>query len=99
LEGKGQVVLAIINYSKNETFEFHLKGIKAFTPRVEYWFSAPKGDLRTKETILNGQKLEFKDGNLPPINGKHSSDAIPIVANPLTYGYVVLLEAQANICQ
>mmetsp|Transcript_11409 Transcript_11409/g.12525 ORF Transcript_11409/g.12525 Transcript_11409/m.12525 type:complete len:475 (-) Transcript_11409:107-1531(-) len=97
-DGNGQVALAIINLSETETFEFHIEGVEAFTPRVEYWFGAPGGNIRSKKTMLNGKILEFKDGKLPDLSGHKSSDAIPIVANPSSYGFAVLLDAKAKLC-
>ncbi len=111
--GNGTIVLMIANtqsFSINITLsEIFMNGQTKplqTTPRIDYVFTAPNGDLGSISPILNefnngGIVLRLADdGSLPPMNGFYvpSSGTETIILPSKSQLFSVLLEAKAPAC-
>lgn len=112
--GNGTIVLMIantqsfsINITLSEMFmnDGQTKPLQT-TPRIDYVFTAPNGDLGSISPILNefnngGIVLRLlDDGSLPPMNGFYvpSSGTETIILPSKSQLFSVLLEAKAPAC-
>ena len=71
----------------------------AQSPRVEYFMTAPGGNLTADAALLNGALLEVDaDGRLPaqPLPGNPKSGAIALP--PYSYGFIIFPQAGASAC-
>ena len=92
------VALAYINLDPVNFASLHVAGIDA-TPREEYHLTAVGGALREQAIALNGKPLKYADGFMSPLDPVVVSDArVPLLAAPLSYGFVVFPTAKVAAC-
>jgi len=100
---QGPITLLLLNYhpstAYNVTFT-NLTGTLYTGPREEYLLTAAgNGDLRQQQSLLNGKLLDLTpQGDIPSLDPVRRSGNEPLTIAPLSYGYVVLLEAEATAC-
>ena len=64
-----------------------------------YLMTSPKGDLLSPNVELNGQMLQLVDDmTLPKLMGKQVSLNEKLSIEALSYGFVVLKQANAKAC-
>ena len=74
------------------------------TPRLEYVFTAPGGDVGSPAPLLNGPGGSIlrvlEDGSLPPLPGRWvpQGGAPELTLPPLSQAFFVLLDAGASAC-
>jgi len=99
---QGSVTLLIINLHPSVPYNINMTthtGIIYSGPRDEYLLTAPGNDLRSQQTQLNGKILELTpSGDIPALEPVRKSGNEVLVISPLSYGYVVLLQAAAPAC-
>jgi len=93
----GTVTLIVVNPSTSDV-TLELTGISSAVPRDEYIFTAPA--LSSTAVQLNGNTLVINaDGSLPPTLRPRTVSSGDIVLPKYSYGYIVLTDASAKVCQ
>jgi len=99
---QGSVTLLFINLHPTVPYSITLTthtGVVYTGTRDEYLLTAPGNDLRLQQTLLNGKLLELTPaGDIPPLDPVRKPGSESLVIAPLSYGFVVLLQAAAPAC-
>ena len=96
----GAVVLAFINLA-DAPLDLALGGGLAAAPRVEFFLTAPGGNLTADAVLLNGAPLTVDaQGRLAqqPVPGRAVSAAGAPSLPPQSFGFIVLTAAAAPAC-
>lgn len=92
------VAMAYINLSPTDTASLTVAGIEP-VPREEYHLTAVGGELRAQAIALNGKPLKYANEFMSPLDPLVVTDArVPLLAAPLSYGYVVFPTAKVDAC-
>ena len=68
-------------------------------PRVDYVLTPPRGDLLSREMLLNGELLVLRDGGvLPDVPTGHTATKENFVVPPSSYGFAIYPNANAPAC-
>lgn len=103
-KSKGSVVVSAVNPS-TAPITLDLRDASGAplptSPRLEYVFTAPEGDLASFTPLLNGVGPPLRlgaDGSAPDMQPAAVSDGAPVVLPPRSQAFFVLTDAAAAAC-
>jgi heparanase 1 len=94
----GAVTLAYINVDAATSFSLSAGGAGMGARREDFVFAPLGGDVLSPTLTLNGAPLVVAGNEAPALVGVAADGAAPVTAAPLTFGYVLYPDANAQAC-